>query len=266
MPAFNAGTKADVEKSFPGLTDPSFAFFRDLAENNNTAWFDRNRERYERDVKQVFQSLLTELEPSLLDLNPHFETAGKVNRNFSRINRDIRFRKDKSPYNLNYYLHIFDRRRDRQADGRLYVGLSAECLTVGFATYAAWSRRGSSALETVFRKHLPRERTLFQELQDRVVRAGRYETYWHRNEKGEWALHPGLPRHYQDWESLHAWVVRKVFPAGLPSLSKPAFADRIRRIFTQLYPLYVFTSLDGARWRQELNKRFDAKSSTFPRG
>ena len=171
MTASNAGVKENVEKSFPGFTDRTFAFFRELEENNNTMWFDRNRERYEREVKQVFQSLLAALEPALLRLNPHFETTGKVNRNFSRINRDIRFSKDKSPYKLNYYLYVFDSRRDRQADGRLYVGLNAECLTVGFATYAAWSRKGSSALETVFRTRLPRERKLFQGLLDAAVGA-----------------------------------------------------------------------------------------------
>jgi uncharacterized protein (TIGR02453 family) len=252
--ALNAGAKKNLEQSFPGFADGTFAFFRELAENNNTLWFDHNRERYERDVRQVFQSLLAALEPALLQLNPDFETAGKVNRNFSRINRDIRFRKDKSPYKLNYYLHVFDSRRDRQADGRLYVGLNAECLTVGFATYAAWSRKGSSALETVFRKRLPRERKLFQELLDAIVRAGRYETYWHRSEKNEWVLRPGLPRSEQDWGTIHAWVVRKVFPADMKSLSKPAFAGRIRGIFRELYPLYVFTSVEGARWRRELNK------------
>ncbi len=248
--------KAGAEESFPGFSDRTFSFFRELSENNNTLWFDRNRARYDRDVKQVFQGLLAWLEPHLLDLNPHFETAGKTNRNFSRINRDIRFRKDKSPYNLNYYLYVFDGRRDRQADGRLYVGLSAECLTVGFATYATWSRKGSSALEAVFRKRLKRERKLFQKLQDGIVRAGRFETYWHRNEKNEWALHPGLPRNDKDWETLHAWVARKVFPAEMKSLCTPAFAGRILKIFRQLYPLYVFTSMEGANWRRELNKVF----------
>ena len=254
MTASKTRAQPGLERSFPGFRDGTFAFFRELAENNHTLWFDRHRERYERDVKQVFQGLLTTLEPALLELNPHFETAGKVNRNFSRINRDIRFRKDKSPYNLNYYLYVFDSRRDRQADGRLYVGLNAECLTVGFATYAAWSQKGSSALETIFRKRLPRERTLFYELLDRIVRAGRYETYWHRSEKKDWALYPGLPRSDRDWDTLHAWVVRKVFPCEMASLSKPSFADRIRRIFTHLYPLYVYTSVSGAGWRAELKR------------
>src|SRR5213594_3391033 len=116
-----------MEQSFPGFNSESFAFFRELAQNNSKPWFDQNRERYERHVQGAFRGLLASLEPFLLKLNPHFETGGKTNGNFSRINRDIRFSKDKSPYKQNYYLYVFDGRRDRGHAGRLYVGLAAEC-------------------------------------------------------------------------------------------------------------------------------------------
>lgn len=243
-----------LENTFPGFTEHTFDFFQELAGNNNKMWFERNRERYETHVRGVFQSLLAALQPTLLKLNPCFEVAGKVNRNFSRINRDIRFSKDKSPYKSNYYLYIFDSRRDRQTDGRLYVGLNAECVTVGFATYASWKPKTASALETVFRKRLVSNRGALDNLVDRIVRGGRYETYWHRNEKNEWALHPGLPRCDHDWQTVQAWVVRKVFPAETRAIAKPDFAERIKRIFLQLYPLYIFTSLESSRWQAELRK------------
>src|SRR5205823_2210812 len=139
---------------FVGFSSEAFGFFRDLAGNNNKSWFDENRERYDRHIVGVCRGLLEALKPALLRLNPQFETCGKTGRNLSRINRDIRFSKDKSPYKPNYYLHVFDRRRDPQSDGRLYVGLSAECLSVGFATYASWQRGEKTALETMFRKRL----------------------------------------------------------------------------------------------------------------
>src|SRR5512143_2175534 len=141
-----------MSNAFRGFSPDAFRFFRELAENNNKAWFDRNRPRYEQHVSGAFKNLLAALEPFLLKLNPQFETSGKTNGNFSRINRDIRFSKDKSPYKSNYYLYVFDRRRDRGATGRLYVGLSAECVTVGFNIYGAWVRDKESALATIFRK------------------------------------------------------------------------------------------------------------------
>jgi uncharacterized protein (TIGR02453 family) len=244
-----------MDSNFHGFSHESFNFFHELGLNNNKAWFDRNRGRYEQHVTGAFRSLLRSLEPFLLKLNPQFETAGKTNGNFSRINRDIRFSKDKSPYKSNYYLYVFDRRRDRGEGGRLYVGLSAECATVGFSIYSLGSRDRSGALECVFRKRLITHHEIFDRLLAKSVRAGRYETYWHRQEKDEWVLHPGLPRRDEDWLTLHAWIVRKVFPAGTKSLTSSDFLERVKRIFAELYPLYVFTSATTPRWQAELRKR-----------
>jgi len=243
-----------MENTFLGFQPDSFAFFRELADNNNKAWFEQNRARYDQHVVGTFRSLLGTLEPFLLKLNPQFETGGKTNRSLSRINRDIRFSKDKSPYKLNFYLYVFDRRQERGEGGRLYVGLSAECLTVGFSIYGTWGRGPRGTLETVFRKRLPTHADLFNELLKEKVSQGRYETYWHREEKGEWAQHSGLPRHAEDWQTLHAWIVRKVFLPNARGLASPAFARRAEEIFAQLYPLYVFTSVSSPKWKAEVQK------------
>jgi uncharacterized protein (TIGR02453 family) len=243
-----------VESGFSGFSAESFNFFGELAANNHKPWFDQNRPRYEAHVLGVFHALLQELEPALLELNPHFETTGKTNGNFSRINRDIRFSKDKSPYKSNYYLYVFDGRHDRGHAGRLYVGLSADCLTVGFSIYAT-DRKVQGALRSVFRPRVASHWDTFERLLRDVVRRGRYESYWHRMEKKEWAQHPGLPRHLDDWQSLDAWIVRKVFEPNARRLGSPAFARRVERIFRELYPLYVFSSVASPRWRKELRKK-----------
>ena len=237
-----------MEIPFSGFTADSFTFFRELARNNSKAWFDANRARYEQHVAGTFRALLVALEPALLKLNPNFETSGKTNGNFSRINRDIRFSKDKSPYKPNYYLYVFDRRHKRAADGRLYVGLSADCVTVGFSIYATWGKGPKGALETVFRPRFEKQRAAFLRLVERVVKSRRYEAYWHRQEKGEWTLHPGLPRKDEDWLTLQAWIVRKVFEPGARGLATPAFARQVERTFAELFPLYAVTSLAGPRW------------------
>ena len=243
-----------MENTFLGFLPHSFHFFRELAENNDKVWFEQNRPRYDQHVIGAFRGLLAALEPFLLKLNPQFETGGKTNRNFSRINRDTRFSKDKSPYKPNYYLYVFDRRHDRADSGRLYVGLSAECLTVGFSIYGTWGRRPKGALENVFRKRLLTHRKLFDRLLDQIVRKGRYETYWHREEKKEWKQYPGLPRRDEDWPTVHAWIVRKVFLPGTRGLASPAFARTVEEIFAQLYPLYAFTSVTSPKWGTEIHK------------
>jgi uncharacterized protein (TIGR02453 family) len=242
-----------VTTDFQGFTAESFSFFEELARNNHKAWFDANRARYDQHVVGAFRGLLEALTPFLTKLNPHFETGGKTNGNFSRINRDIRFSKDKSPYKPNFYLYVYDSRHDRGHAGRLYVGLSADCLTVGFSIYGSW-RGPKGALETLFRKRLVSHRAAFEGLLALIVRGRRFETYWHREEKGDWAQHPGLPRRDEDWLTLHAWIVRKVFLPNARGLSTPGFARQVESIFTELYPLYIFTSVSTPKWEAELKK------------
>lgn len=241
-----------MAETFQGFSVDSFVFFQELARNNNKMWFDENRERYDQQVVGAFRSLLKTLEPFLLELNPHFETGGKTKRNLSRINRDIRFSKDKSPYKSNFYLYIYDRRYDRGQTGRLYVGLSADCLTVGFSIYALEGRDAKGALESLFRKRVVSHRRLFERLLEGTVRAKRYQTYWHRLEKGNWAQRPGLPRSDNDWQTLQAWIVRKVFLPTSRGVATPAFARTVEQVFTDLYPIYVFTSLAGPKWKAGL--------------
>jgi uncharacterized protein (TIGR02453 family) len=232
-----------MDLQFHGFSDESFDFFRELAQNNHKAWLDQNRPRYETHVTGAFRSLLHVLEPALLGLNPHFEISGKTNGNFSRINRDVRFSKDKTPYKSNYYLYVYDSRRTRGTDGRLYVGLSADCVTVGFSIYATWGKGPKGVLESVFRPRFAKQKAVFRRLLDSLIRRKRYETYWHRQEKGEWVLHPGLPKKDEDWLTLQAWIVRKVFESGARGLNSSAFAERVEQIFRELFPLYRFTSL-----------------------
>jgi len=242
-----------MSDEYVGFTAESFGFFRDLAQNNNKPWFDQNRPRYEEHVVGAFRGLLRSMAPSLLELNPHFETGGKTNGNFSRINRDIRFSKDKSPYKPNFYLYVYDGRHERGYAGRLYVGLNAECVTVGFSIYAG-DKKSKGALETVFR---PRQRThgeLFRRLLDDIVRKKRYETYWHRTEKSDWVQHPGLPRRDEDWQTLQAWIVRKVFLPNARGLATPNFARQVEGIFRELYPFYVFSSVGSPQWKSEIGK------------
>jgi len=242
---------------FLGFTQDSFRFFSDLAAHNNTAWFKENREQYDRHVAGNFRGLLASLEPFLLKLNPDFETSGKTNGNFSRINRDIRFSKDKSPYKSNYYLYVFDSRHDRGHGGRLYVGLCADCVTVGFSIYggATFRRERSQppdALASIFRQRVAANRDVLDRLLEGIVRKRRYETYWHREEKKDWIQRSGLPRRDEDWQTLQAWIVRKVFPPETRAIQTPAFSRQIERIFCELYPLYVFTSIDRPGWKKEL--------------
>jgi len=78
------------------FTPASLAFLRGLARHNNKPWFEARRESYESDVRDPMRALIEEMDVRLARLAP--EITGDPKRSMFRINRDIRFSKDKSPY------------------------------------------------------------------------------------------------------------------------------------------------------------------------
>ena len=224
---------------FRGFHPEAFRFFRQLARNNHKPWFDKNRPIYEEHVSGALKGLFEELAPPMLRLDPEFEISGKTGKNFSRINRDIRFARDKSPYRGNLYLYFG--RHGTDLGTRLYVGLSADGVTCGFAAYHG---RGSE-MEEFLKPRRAREPAAVERILARHSR--RYEMYWHAMERGEWKKHPGRPQSDTDWARCQALIVRRLFPPSHLALRLPRFARQIEKIFRELFPLYAFATREAAR-------------------
>jgi uncharacterized protein (TIGR02453 family) len=80
--------------------EPDFLqFFIELAANNHKDWFDQNRKRYELSVKDPFKKFVDFIIQKLSKEDIRFQDLESKECIF-RINRDIRFSKDKTPYKL----------------------------------------------------------------------------------------------------------------------------------------------------------------------
>src|SRR5256885_11056783 len=88
------------------LSSDTFRFFRDLARNNSVEWMETNRDRYKQTVVQPLRRLCEEITPAMLRLDTRFDCSGRNGANFSRINRDTRFAKDKTPYRPQMHLNF----------------------------------------------------------------------------------------------------------------------------------------------------------------
>jgi uncharacterized protein (TIGR02453 family) len=97
-------------------------FFRSLARNNTKQWFEAHRPAYETEVREPMKALVEELDVRLATIAP--EIVGDPKRSLFRINRDIRFSKDKSPYKTNAGCWLYHRDSGRQV-GRDSDGGSA---------------------------------------------------------------------------------------------------------------------------------------------
>ena len=84
--------------AFPGFPDETFAFLEGIAAHNEKGWFDANRPLYEAGYVEPAKALVAALGPRLQEISAQVQFDPKVNGSISRINRDIRFSKDKRPY------------------------------------------------------------------------------------------------------------------------------------------------------------------------
>ncbi len=98
-----------ISEPFNGFSEETLNFFAKLKQKryNNKEWFDKHRDIYELYVKEPMRSLLVNLSPELKKIDERIVVSPK---SIFRINRDIRFKKDKTPYKEHYSAAItFDR-------------------------------------------------------------------------------------------------------------------------------------------------------------
>ncbi|MFT4603004.1 MAG: hypothetical protein ACI857_003191 [Arenicella sp.] len=99
-------------------------FFKELAADNSKNWFDINRKRYKDSVKDPFDKFIGDLIDEVKKIDNKIEIAPKDA--VFRINRDIRFSKDKTPYKLNRSAIISPKGRKDKAYPGLYIEVSPE--------------------------------------------------------------------------------------------------------------------------------------------
>lgn len=76
-----------------------FEFLRDLRSHNDREWFQANKERYDRDVRDPLLGLIRDAAKPLAKISPEIQADARPSGgSLFRIYRDTRFSKDKSPY------------------------------------------------------------------------------------------------------------------------------------------------------------------------
>lgn len=84
----------------PGLVD----FLTGLEKNNDKAWFEAHRDAYQSEYVEPALAFIAALAEPLGRLSPSLTAVPKINGSLRRINRDVRFSKDKRPYSTSLHL------------------------------------------------------------------------------------------------------------------------------------------------------------------
>jgi uncharacterized protein (TIGR02453 family) len=102
----------EEERKFVGFSPKTLKFLRGLEANNNKTWFEAHRADYEEYVLGPLRNLVTDLGDFMLDIDPAFEITPAVNKTISRIYRDTRFSKDKSPFRSTVWFTFKHQKKD----------------------------------------------------------------------------------------------------------------------------------------------------------
>ncbi|NQT39842.1 MAG: DUF2461 domain-containing protein [Planctomycetes bacterium] len=119
-----------------------FQFLEELSDNNNRPWFQENKPRYEREVREPSLAFIRAFAPRLKKISPFFTADDRrVGGSLMRVYRDTRFGKDKTPYKTNVGVQFrHEMGRDVHAPG-FYVHVApGEC----FLGAGTWRPDGAS--------------------------------------------------------------------------------------------------------------------------
>lgn len=109
--------------TFPGYDKEALAFLRQLKSNNRRDWFLENKNAYEKLIREPTKILAFELSDRLQEL-----TGEPQKPKIFRINRDLRFAKDKTPYNTHVHISLL---RQSGIAPAFMLGWSPEYLSFG---------------------------------------------------------------------------------------------------------------------------------------
>lgn len=104
------------------------SFFKELQQNNTKEWFHANKKRFEQEVRRPFITLLETIIPILREWDDSILPDPK--KALFRINRDLRFSKDKTPYHTIMKAGLSPGGKKSEDPG-FYLGIDAEHVHVG---------------------------------------------------------------------------------------------------------------------------------------
>lgn len=121
---------------FPGFPPQAPAFLKALAANNRRDWFHDHKAEYQSLIRDPLRRLVEALAPQMTAIDPRLD-GDPLGPAVSRIQRDTRFSKDKSPYRLRQWLAFKTRSENWASRPTFFVGFGAETWRWGMGYYAA---------------------------------------------------------------------------------------------------------------------------------
>ncbi len=210
----------------------SLQFLDDLKANNNRDWFLENKKRYET-FKKDYQQLVGQFLDTLKPLDPSLELLEIKNCTF-RINRDIRFSKDKTPYKTYVGIWISSGSKGNNRSG-YYVHLERDKSFIAGGFYCP---------EADDLKKIRREIAYFYDDLDAILQEKNFKKEFGDFDRNESSTLKNPPRGYEKDHPAIENLKLKSFEAShkfdISEVLKEDFVPKMTRKLIALKPLNDF--------------------------
>jgi uncharacterized protein (TIGR02453 family) len=122
--------KKMINHNFQGFSPQLPEYFKDLGANNNKQWFEASKSVFQKFVIEPALQFITAMQPIVSKFDPPLKAEARLNGSLRRIHRDIRFSKDKTPYNPRLHI-IFWAGSHPNRSPACHIVLSANHLGIG---------------------------------------------------------------------------------------------------------------------------------------
>ena len=216
---------------FEGFYVETLDFLMDLALNNTRTWFLENHDRYEKYLLDPFKSLVFSLGDFMKTINPHFETTPAVGKTISRINRDVRFLRNREPYRSNMWFSFKVPAPDWKDSPTFYFELFPDRYRYGMGFYEP-SRRTMES----FRNDLIDNPEAFLELVNPFIETGMFSLEGQRYKR---IRREGLSPEIENWYQLKDFYLAKNREID-DELFDSALVDEIKEGFSSIVEFYRY--------------------------
>jgi uncharacterized protein (TIGR02453 family) len=116
---------------FNGFPGEYFTFFDKLKKNNSKQWFEEHRDEYDEFVMHPAREYVIAMGEKLRKIAPEVNAIPKINKSLFKINRDVRFSKDKRPYKTYMGIWLWEGTGKRMESSGFYLHVEDKKVLIG---------------------------------------------------------------------------------------------------------------------------------------
>jgi uncharacterized protein (TIGR02453 family) len=216
--------------AFKGFSQETLSFLEGLTAHNDRDWFTSHKSDYEMHLLTPTRQLVTALVPTISAIDPEIHTDLRSGV-LSRIYRDTRFSKDKSPYRINQWLTFKYRTKDWATRPAFFMEFGINHYRYGMGFYSA-----TASTMAAIRAHIQEQPRLFLAAMEKSHSVG-YAL------EGDIYKKPHIPQNQP--ADIQNWYMRKnVYLVRTKSMDEvffsPSLVEELKIGFEAAMPLYHF--------------------------